>query len=161
MSDRKMCMISPRLYLRTKPTLRGRAKWPSAVPACQPPRHEGCGARRCPARSIIRSALSCRAGDVKTSYSMTTRRILSGSTHGLPILTAICLAALASTVGLAAAPVQASKGTLTMPTYPWGPAEPHPNFRETDGKNIYPYPMLDNLSREKTNRTYRTVVLEN
>ena len=27
--------------------------------------------------------------------------------------------------------------------------------------NIYPYPMLDFLSRDKTNRTYRTVVLEN
>ena len=37
----------------------------------------------------------------------------------------------------------------------------HPYFRGTDKVNIYPYPMLDFLSREKTNRTYRTVVLEN
>src|SRR5262249_20806351 len=34
-------------------------------------------------------------------------------------------------------------------------------FNATDGKNIYPYPMLDNLSREKTQRSYETVVLEN
>ncbi|MFO1500503.1 MAG: DUF5107 domain-containing protein [Verrucomicrobiota bacterium] len=60
-----------------------------------------------------------------------------------------------------AAAVQASKGQITLPTYPWLPAVRHPYFRETDGKNIYPYPMLDNLSRDKTNRVYRTVVLEN
>lgn len=61
---------------------------------------------------------------------------------------------------LAAAKVKASTGTLTLPTYPWA-AVKHPYFRGTDKVNIYPYPMLDFLSREKTNRTYRTVVLEN
>jgi tetratricopeptide (TPR) repeat protein len=61
---------------------------------------------------------------------------------------------------LAAAKVEASTGQLTLPTYPWA-AVKHPYFRGTDKVNIYPYPMLDFLSREKTNRTYRTVVLEN
>ncbi len=41
------------------------------------------------------------------------------------------------------------------------PAVKHPYFQATDEKNIYPYPMLDNLSRTKEPRTWRTVVLEN
>lgn len=56
--------------------------------------------------------------------------------------------------------VQASRGEITLPTYGWA-AVRHPYFRGTDQVNIYPYPMLDFLSREPTNRTYRTVVLEN
>jgi tetratricopeptide (TPR) repeat protein len=56
--------------------------------------------------------------------------------------------------------VRAYRGEITLPTYPWA-AVKHPYFRGTDKVNIYPYPMLDFLSREKTNRTYRTVVLEN
>ncbi len=61
---------------------------------------------------------------------------------------------------LATADVTAAKGRIELPTYPWA-AVRHPYFRGTDKVNIYPYPMLDFLSREKTNRTYRTVVLEN
>jgi tetratricopeptide (TPR) repeat protein len=56
--------------------------------------------------------------------------------------------------------VQAFRGEISLPTYPWT-AVKHPYFRGTDKVNIYPYPMLDFLSREKTNRTYQTVVLEN
>jgi len=62
--------------------------------------------------------------------------------------------------GAHAAAVKASRGELTLPTYPWA-AVKHPYFRGTDKVNIYPYPMLDFLSRDKTNRTYRTVILEN
>ena len=58
-------------------------------------------------------------------------------------------------------PVHASRGELSLPTYPWWPAVRHPYFMQTDGKNIYPYPMLDNLSRSKTDQIYQTVVLEN
>ncbi len=70
-----------------------------------------------------------------------------------------CLA-LASAPGFAKDSVRASQGELTLPTYPWA-AVKHPYFRGTDKVNIYPYPMLDFLSRERTNRTYRTVMLEN
>ncbi|MBI5387967.1 MAG: DUF5107 domain-containing protein [Verrucomicrobia bacterium] len=74
----------------------------------------------------------------------------------------LALAVLASScvVFSAVAAVKASRGELTLPTYPWA-AVKHPYFRGTDKVNIYPYPMLDFLSRDKTNRTYRTVVLEN
>src|SRR5512136_2893546 len=56
--------------------------------------------------------------------------------------------------------VRAFRRELVLPTYPWAGVK-HPYFRDTDKVNIYPYPMLDFLSREKTSRTYRTVVLEN
>ena len=58
------------------------------------------------------------------------------------------------------AAVKASRGQIELPTYPWA-AVKHPYFRGTDKVNIYPYPMLDFLSRDKTSRVYRTVVLEN
>jgi len=58
------------------------------------------------------------------------------------------------------APVRAWRGQIELPTYPWSGVK-HPYFRGTDRLNIYPYPMLDFLSRDRTNRVYRTVVLEN
>src|SRR5689334_6990454 len=79
----------------------------------------------------------------------------------LPLALAAAVApSLPQTVAAAPA-VSAHRDSLTLPTYPWWPAVPHPYFRGTDGKNIYRYPMLDNLSREKMNRTFQTVVLEN
>ena len=80
-------------------------------------------------------------------------------------LTRIALVQVISLVGfvipgLAADKVRASRGEMTLPTYPWA-AVKHPYFRGTDKLNIYPYPMLDFLSREKSNRAYKTVVLEN
>ncbi len=60
-----------------------------------------------------------------------------------------------------AADVKAYRGQMDIPTYSWWPAVKHPYFRGTDKVNIYPYPMLDNLIRDKTNHTWRTVVLEN
>ncbi len=77
------------------------------------------------------------------------------------LATALGLGLLANSGSAQAAAVRANRGTLTLPTYPWGLAVPHPQFRGTDDRNIYPYPMFDNLSREKGERTYRTVVLEN
>jgi tetratricopeptide (TPR) repeat protein len=68
---------------------------------------------------------------------------------------------LALTLLSARAEVKAYRGQIELPTYPWWPAVKHPYFRGTDGRNIYPYPMLDNLSRTKEPRTWRTVVLEN
>jgi tetratricopeptide (TPR) repeat protein len=59
-----------------------------------------------------------------------------------------------------AEPVRAVRGRITLPTYPWT-AVRHPYFRGTDRVNIYPYPMLDFLERDKADRVYRTVVIEN
>ncbi|HWI56065.1 MAG TPA: DUF5107 domain-containing protein, partial [Bacillota bacterium] len=57
--------------------------------------------------------------------------------------------------------VKAYRGQIDIPTYPWNSTARHPYFRETDKRNIYPYPMLDQLSRTRETRAYRTVVLEN
>ncbi len=76
------------------------------------------------------------------------------------LLRLLIVALLAASPGPTLARVVAHHGEITLPTYGWA-ANQHPHFRGTDGKNIYPYPMLDFLSRDKTNRTYRTVVLEN
>ena len=80
------------------------------------------------------------------------RRILLES-----LMTALCWTAAALA---APGPVTARPGQIELPTYPWS-AVRHPYFRGTDKANIYPYAMLDFLSREQGRRTYRTVVLEN
>jgi tetratricopeptide (TPR) repeat protein len=76
------------------------------------------------------------------------------------LLAAWWLALGVTTPALAQDTVHASHGQITLPTYPWA-AVKHPYFRGTDRVNIYPYPMLDFLSRDKADRTYRTVLLEN
>ena len=76
------------------------------------------------------------------------------------LLAALSLALAVPTTSLANDTVRTSRGSITLPTYPWA-AVKHPYFRGTDRVNIYPYPMLDFLSRDPTNRTYQTVVLEN
>jgi len=78
-----------------------------------------------------------------------------------PLLHSLLVTALLAANRSPAAPgVTVTTGQIVLPTYPWA-AVKHPYFRGTDRVNIYPYPMLDFLSREKTNRSYRTVVLEN
>jgi len=57
--------------------------------------------------------------------------------------------------------VQTRTSTITIPTYVWGPDDVNPHFPQIVGKPIYPYPMQDNLSRMKVDRTYDTLVLEN
>ncbi|NLH73914.1 MAG: DUF5107 domain-containing protein [Verrucomicrobia bacterium] len=78
---------------------------------------------------------------------------------GLCVLTAAIAVAVQS-AHASSAPVRAWRGQIELPTYPWSGVT-HPYFRGTDRLNIYPYPMLDFLSRDRTNRAYRTVVLEN
>ncbi len=57
--------------------------------------------------------------------------------------------------------VQTSYGEITIPTYPWqGHDDINPHFRWTSS-TIYPYPMQDNLSRTKMDKTYKTLILEN
>lgn len=94
---------------------------------------------------------------------MATKRqlVLTGVWRSSAQFLAVVAAGMVFTeLTVAAAPVQARRSQITLPTCPWA-ASKHPYFRGTDKVNIYPYPMLDFLSRDKTNRTYRTVVLEN
>ena len=56
--------------------------------------------------------------------------------------------------------------SIVIPTYQVGPADKNPMFLETrvyqgsSGK-IYPYPTVEKIYDEKTDRTYKAVWLEN
>jgi len=80
----------------------------------------------------------------------------------------ICLWAAIFTLLPAAArgQVKAWEGTIFIPTYEVGPAEPNPIFfsgRAYQGAKgpIYPYPLLDKLSDVKRDKAYRIRYLEN
>src|SRR6185369_14624463 len=53
---------------------------------------------------------------------------------------------------------------LSIPTYELGPANPYPallDWQRRKWRPVYPYPVLDSLGAEKTNKTWRAVYLEN
>lgn len=64
------------------------------------------------------------------------------------------------------AAVHVSEQNLVIPTYEAGPPEPNPMFyfgkasQGAEGR-IYPYPLYDTLTHEKTNKVYRIVYIEN
>jgi len=63
-------------------------------------------------------------------------------------------------------PVQTRDTTITIPTYPLGPADKNPIFyhgRKYQGAQgpVYPYAMLDKLGNRPEDRKYRAVYLEN
>lgn len=73
----------------------------------------------------------------------------------------LCVCSAAPSMLAKSPEVKAFRGRIDIPTYPWQTAVKHPYFRGSDGVNIYPYPMMDNLSRTREPRTWQTVVLEN
>lgn len=52
---------------------------------------------------------------------------------------------------------------LVIPTYELGPPDPNPPLfdRRTRGRPTYPYPLLDNLTNQRIDKSYRAVFLEN
>lgn len=59
------------------------------------------------------------------------------------------------------ASVRAWEGTIDLPTYLLGAPDPNPPFPLISRHNIYPYPMLDDLTDRRELKTYRTLFLEN
>ncbi len=57
--------------------------------------------------------------------------------------------------------VHAWEGTITIPTYKLGPADPNPPFPLVNRQPVYPYTMLDNLTNDRVPQTYRAIYLEN
>jgi tetratricopeptide (TPR) repeat protein len=57
--------------------------------------------------------------------------------------------------------VQARDGSITIPTYTLGPADPNPPFPLVNPHPVYPYAMLDDLSDQLVMKTYHAVYLEN
>ncbi len=85
----------------------------------------------------------------------------------------IVLAAFSTGAGALAegpADVRAWEGTLTIPTYPWE-EDLNPKFWALEGGAklsttihgtiVYPYVMQDHLARQKVDRTYKALFLEN
>lgn len=75
---------------------------------------------------------------------------------------AVLLVLLATGCAALPGPVSARRTTINLPTYTWGPHDINPKFDpESRRVSIYPYPMQDNLGREKTDRDYEALVIEN
>ena len=53
------------------------------------------------------------------------------------------------------------EGTISIPTYKLGPADPNPAFPLVNKSPIYPYTMLDDLTSDRVPMTYRAIYLEN
>ncbi len=73
---------------------------------------------------------------------------------------------LAALTTFAQAPVTVSEVDENIPTYLSGPPEPNPMFffgRGTQGaeQRIYPYPLYDNLTNRKADKSYHLIYLEN
>jgi tetratricopeptide (TPR) repeat protein len=63
--------------------------------------------------------------------------------------------------GALQAQVRAWQGSLEIPTYGLGPADPNPAFPLVNRHLIYPYTMLDDLTDHRAPKTYRAIYLEN
>ncbi|MGH9397723.1 MAG: DUF5107 domain-containing protein [Terriglobia bacterium] len=59
------------------------------------------------------------------------------------------------------AAVRAWEGTIEIPTYLLGPADPNPPFPLVNSHPVYPYSMLDSLTNRRIPKTYRAIYLEN
>jgi tetratricopeptide (TPR) repeat protein len=57
--------------------------------------------------------------------------------------------------------VHAWEGSITIPTYKLGPADPNPSFPLVRPAPVYPYTMLDNLTNDRVMQKYRAIYLEN
>jgi len=56
------------------------------------------------------------------------------------------------------------EGPLVIPTYELNPPNPYPallDWQRRKWRPVYPYPLLDSLGTEKTNKTWKAVYLEN
>jgi tetratricopeptide (TPR) repeat protein len=76
----------------------------------------------------------------------------------------ICLCLVPSL--FAAGPVRVWEDQITIPTYLLGPPDPNPQFYAGGNSQgaqhrIYPYPVFDNLTTEKADKTYKIIYLEN
>ena len=57
--------------------------------------------------------------------------------------------------------VHAWEGSITIPTYKLGPADPNPPFPLVRPAPVYPYTMLDNLTNDRVMQKYHAIYLEN
>ncbi|MBM3852750.1 MAG: DUF5107 domain-containing protein, partial [Verrucomicrobia bacterium] len=109
----------------------------------------------------------------KSSRPRRIRIPISASTPAFAMLlmcrlvTTLSLGPLALAAAISAAePVRLTEREETIPTYLSGPPDPNPMFyfgRQSQGAEgrIYPYPLYDNLTNRRGEKTYRLIYLEN
>src|ERR1019366_9299548 len=95
-------------------------------------------------------------------FPMKTPRL----SHGLALLTFAAAGILFMPPATGAAPVTLSEADVGIPTYLSLPPDPNPMFyfgRQSQGAEgrMYPYPLYDNLTHVRSNKTYHIVYLEN
>ena len=78
----------------------------------------------------------------------------------------VLMLAMASATVAAQSPVRVWEEQAIIPTYLIGPPDPNPQFyfggaSQGAQHRIYPYPVYDNLTTEKRDKTYKMVYLEN
>jgi tetratricopeptide (TPR) repeat protein len=82
------------------------------------------------------------------------------------VIVFLLIATMASPLFAAVIPVKVWEEQVTIPTYLLGPPDPNPQFyfggaSQGAQHRIYPYPVYDNLTTEKADKTYKMVYLEN
>lgn len=88
------------------------------------------------------------------------RLMLAGSiSNTVAACVIVCSSFLGQQAG--AQEVHVWRGTLTLPTYELGPPDPNPPFSLVNSRDVYPYPMLDNLTDKRVPKTYQALYLEN
>lgn len=56
---------------------------------------------------------------------------------------------------------RAWEGTVKIPTYVLGAPDPDPPFPLVTPRRVYPYPLLDNITRHRESKPYQAIFLEN
>ena len=78
-----------------------------------------------------------------------------------PSITSVGLAIFLASICAYGARVRAWEGTIQIPTYLLGAADPNPAFPLVNTHHVYPYTMLDSLTNHRVTQTYRAIYLEN
>lgn len=73
----------------------------------------------------------------------------------------VVLSFLMLTLRAQGAAVHAWQGTIAIPTYGLGPADPNPSFPLVNSRDVYPYTMQDDLTHVEATKTYQALYLEN
>ncbi len=74
----------------------------------------------------------------------------------------VFLPARATAVGSPATPARVWEAALVIPTYELGPPDPNPALLTSgSARPVYPYPVLDNLTDRRNQKSYKAVYLEN
>jgi tetratricopeptide (TPR) repeat protein len=77
------------------------------------------------------------------------------------LLSCLIIALAVSSSAAQAQAVHAWEGTITIPTYKLGPADPDPPFPLTNSTPVYPYTVLDDLTDDRAPETYKAIYIEN